>query len=120
MSQRDGLFWNFLIFTNTEYLNVMVTFIKDSEVCFVAAPGPGSLKGVPVALGGVCRCCEIRGSDSGLWFSLHRYALLRKSKERQALDGLNNLNYFPNVTYDALYKNITVNLTPELALVTEY
>lgn len=51
---------------------------------------------------------------------LHRYALLRKSKERQALDGLNNLNYFPNVTYDALYKNITVNLTPELALVTEY
>ncbi|NWV20309.1 B4GT5 galactosyltransferase, partial [Origma solitaria] len=48
------------------------------------------------------------------------YALLRKSKERQALDGLNNLNYFPNVTYDALYKNITVNLTPELALVTEY
>lgn len=51
---------------------------------------------------------------------MHRYALLRKSKERQALDGLNNLNYFPNVTYDALYKNITVNLTPELALVTEY
>lgn len=51
---------------------------------------------------------------------LHRYALLRKSKERQALDGLNNLNYFPNITYDALYKNITVNLTPELALVTEY
>ncbi|NXQ47627.1 B4GT5 galactosyltransferase, partial [Catharus fuscescens] len=49
-----------------------------------------------------------------------QYALLRKSKERQALDGLNNLNYFPNVTYDALYKNITVNLTPELALVTEY
>ncbi|NXX75321.1 B4GT5 galactosyltransferase, partial [Urocolius indicus] len=50
----------------------------------------------------------------------YSYALLRKSKERQALDGLNNLNYFPNVTYDALYKNITVNLTPELALVTEY
>lgn len=64
--------------------------------------------------------CGICGSDSGLLFSLHRYALLRKSKERQALDGLNNLNYFPNVTYDALYKNITVNLTPELALVTEY
>lgn len=51
---------------------------------------------------------------------LHRYALLRKSKERQAVDGLNNLNYFANVTYDALYKNITVNLTPELAQVTEY
>jgi len=51
---------------------------------------------------------------------LHRYALLRKSKERQGLDGLNNLNYFANITYDALYKNITVNLTPELAQVTEY
>ncbi|XP_073663532.1 LOW QUALITY PROTEIN: beta-1,4-galactosyltransferase 5-like [Tursiops truncatus] len=51
---------------------------------------------------------------------LGRYALLRKSKERQGLDGLNNLNYFANVTYDALYKNITVNLTPELAQVTEY
>lgn len=39
---------------------MMVTFIKDSEVhCFVAAPGPGSLKGALVALGGVCRCCEI-------------------------------------------------------------
>lgn len=49
----------------------------------------------------------------GLCFSLNRYALLRKSKERQALDGLNNLNYFPNVTYDALYKNITVNLKRE-------
>nr|XP_025709190.1 beta-1,4-galactosyltransferase 5 isoform X1 [Callorhinus ursinus] len=46
---------------------------------------------------------------------LGRYALLRKSKERQGLDGLNNLNYFANVTHDALYKNITVNLTPELA-----
>ncbi|KAF7240857.1 Beta-1,4-galactosyltransferase 5 [Varanus komodoensis] len=53
------------------------------------------------------------GEDDDLW---NRYALLRKSKERQELDGLNNLNYFPNVTYDALYKNITVNLTPELAL----
>lgn len=51
---------------------------------------------------------------------LGRYALLRKSKERQGLDGLNNLNYFANVTYDALYKNITVNLTPELAQVNEY
>lgn len=52
--------------------------------------------------------------------SINRYALLRKSKERQGLDGLNNLNYFANITYDALYKNITVNLTPELAQVTEY
>ncbi|KAF3817385.1 hypothetical protein GH733_012676 [Mirounga leonina] len=50
---------------------------------------------------------------------LGRYALLRKSKERQGLDGLNNLNYFANITYDALYKNITVNLTPELAQVTD-
>lgn len=50
----------------------------------------------------------------------NRYALLRRSKERQGLDGLNNLNYFANITYDALYKNITVNLTPELAQVTEY
>lgn len=50
----------------------------------------------------------------------YRYALLRKSKERQGLDGLNNLNYFANITYDALYKNITVNLTPELAQVNEY
>ncbi|EMP35754.1 Beta-1,4-galactosyltransferase 5 [Chelonia mydas] len=57
------------------------------------------------------------GEDDDLW---NRYALLRKSKERQVLDGLSNLNYFPNVTYDALYKNITVNLTPELALVNEY
>ncbi|TKC45126.1 hypothetical protein EI555_005571, partial [Monodon monoceros] len=51
---------------------------------------------------------------------LGRYALLRKSKERQGLDGLNNLNYFANITYGALYKNITVNLTPKLAQVTEY
>uniref|UniRef100_A0A8D2GMR0 Beta-1,4-galactosyltransferase n=1 Tax=Urocitellus parryii TaxID=9999 RepID=A0A8D2GMR0_UROPR len=51
---------------------------------------------------------------------LGRYALLRKSKERQGLDGLNNLHYVANVTYDALYKNITVNLTPELAQVSEY
>ena len=51
---------------------------------------------------------------------VHRYALLRKSKERQWLDGLNNFNYFANITYGALYKNITVNLTPELAQVTEY
>lgn len=45
---------------------MMVAFIKDSEVHgFVAAPGPGSLKGVVVALGGVCRGCETRGADSG-------------------------------------------------------
>ncbi|XP_069739782.1 beta-1,4-galactosyltransferase 5-like isoform X3 [Narcine bancroftii] len=46
---------------------------------------------------------------------LGRYALLRHSKERQQLDGLHNLKYFPNITVEVLYKNITVNLTPELA-----
>ncbi|KAJ1123151.1 hypothetical protein NDU88_001624 [Pleurodeles waltl] len=51
---------------------------------------------------------------------LGRYSLLRKSKERQSLDGLNNLNYFPNITFSALYKNITVDLTPELALIRDY
>lgn len=57
---------------------------------------------------------------AGSVLCVDRYALLRKSKERQGVDGLNNLNYFANITYDALYKNITVNLTPELAQVTEY
>ncbi|XP_053547661.1 beta-1,4-galactosyltransferase 5 [Bombina bombina] len=51
---------------------------------------------------------------------LGRYALLRRSKERQVMDGLNNLNYSPNITYDTLYKNISVHLTPELALVGDY
>ncbi|XP_069507366.1 beta-1,4-galactosyltransferase 5 isoform X2 [Ambystoma mexicanum] len=51
---------------------------------------------------------------------LGRYSLLRKSKERQTLDGLNNLNYFPNITVSPLYTNITVDLTPELALVNDY
>ncbi|XP_077109420.1 LOW QUALITY PROTEIN: beta-1,4-galactosyltransferase 5 [Ranitomeya variabilis] len=51
---------------------------------------------------------------------LGRYGLLRRSKERQKMDGLNNLNYYPNITYDALYKNITVDLSPELAMVSDY
>uniref|UniRef100_UPI00398EE341 beta-1,4-galactosyltransferase 5-like isoform X3 n=1 Tax=Pristiophorus japonicus TaxID=55135 RepID=UPI00398EE341 len=51
---------------------------------------------------------------------LGRYALLRHSKERQRLDGLQNLKYFPNITIEVLYKNITVNLTPELAPVSDY
>ncbi|KAG8447069.1 hypothetical protein GDO86_014499 [Hymenochirus boettgeri] len=51
---------------------------------------------------------------------LGRYALLRRSKERQSMDGLNNLNYSPNITYEDLYKNVTVHLTPELALVSDY
>ncbi|XP_072425836.1 beta-1,4-galactosyltransferase 6 isoform X2 [Chiloscyllium punctatum] len=50
---------------------------------------------------------------------LGRYKLLRYSKERQPLDGLNNLKYAPNITLHFLYKNITVNLTPELAPVIE-
>ncbi|XP_018430951.1 PREDICTED: prostacyclin synthase-like, partial [Nanorana parkeri] len=44
------------------------------------------------------------------------YALLRRSKERQNLDGLNNLRYSPRITSHPLYKNITVELTPELAV----
>ncbi|KAM8947045.1 beta-1,4-galactosyltransferase 5 isoform 2-T2 [Pelodytes ibericus] len=51
---------------------------------------------------------------------LGRYALLRRSKERQSMDGLNNMHYSPNITYNFLYKNITVHLTPELALVSDY
>ncbi|XP_067887238.1 beta-1,4-galactosyltransferase 6 isoform X2 [Heterodontus francisci] len=50
---------------------------------------------------------------------LGRYKLLRYSKERQPLDGLNNLKYTPNITLHFLYKNVTVNLTPELAPVVE-
>ncbi|KAG8570961.1 hypothetical protein GDO81_011485 [Engystomops pustulosus] len=51
---------------------------------------------------------------------LGRYKLLRYSKERQFLDGLNNLIYAPNIIIDKLYKNITVNLVPELAPVKDY
>ena len=86
--------------------------------------------GRSIALGCAATCglpCSVRAvrsldprSEPPLCSLLNRYALLRKSKERQGLDGLNNLNYFANITYDALYKNITVNLTPELAQVTEY
>ena len=76
--------------------------------------GAGRERGLPGL------CCSAPRSEPPPVPPLHRYALLRKSKERQAVDGLNNLNYFANVTYDALYKNITVNLTPELAQVTEY
>ncbi|XP_028659459.1 beta-1,4-galactosyltransferase 6 [Erpetoichthys calabaricus] len=51
---------------------------------------------------------------------LGRYKLLRYSKERQHLDGLNNLNYIPEIRIHSLYKNITVNLTPELAPIADY
>ncbi|KAK3542161.1 hypothetical protein QTP86_016441 [Hemibagrus guttatus] len=51
---------------------------------------------------------------------LGRYKLLRYSKERQYLDGLNNLQYSPEISSNSLYKNITVNLSPELAPIVEY
>ncbi|XP_064409703.1 beta-1,4-galactosyltransferase 6 [Latimeria chalumnae] len=51
---------------------------------------------------------------------LGRYKLLRYSKERQHHDGLNNLKYIPEITIDRFYKNITVNLTPELAPIEDY
>ncbi|XP_045906047.1 beta-1,4-galactosyltransferase 6-like [Micropterus dolomieu] len=49
-----------------------------------------------------------------------RYKLLRYSKERQHLDGLNNLRYSPHISLSSLYKNITVDLYPELAPITDY
>ncbi|XP_036388279.1 beta-1,4-galactosyltransferase 5-like [Megalops cyprinoides] len=48
---------------------------------------------------------------------LGRYKLLRYSKERQSLDGLNNLQYTPHVSRYPLYTNVTVRLTRELATV---
>lgn len=50
----------------------------------------------------------------------HRYRLLRHSKERQRLDGLNNLNYSPLVSRRTLYTNITVTLSRKLAPVANY
>ncbi|XP_060793129.1 beta-1,4-galactosyltransferase 5 [Neoarius graeffei] len=51
---------------------------------------------------------------------LGRYKLLRRSKERQKLDGLNNLNYSPLVSRRTLYTNITVSLSQNLAPITDY
>ncbi|NXX87690.1 B4GT6 galactosyltransferase, partial [Centropus bengalensis] len=51
---------------------------------------------------------------------LGRYKLLRYSRERQYIDGLNNLIYTPKILVSRLYKNITVNLMPELAPVRDY
>lgn len=51
---------------------------------------------------------------------LGRYKLLRYSKERQHLDGLNNLRYTAHVSLHGLYKNITVDLQPELAPIADY
>lgn len=52
--------------------------------------------------------------------SFCRYKLLRYSRERQYIDGLNNLVYTPKIIVSRLYKNITVNLMPELAPVRDY
>ncbi|KAJ8265348.1 hypothetical protein COCON_G00144470 [Conger conger] len=51
---------------------------------------------------------------------LGRYTLLRQSKERQGLDGLNNLRYTPVVSRRRLYTNITVSLSRDMAPVTGY
>ncbi|XP_062251234.1 beta-1,4-galactosyltransferase 6 isoform X3 [Platichthys flesus] len=51
---------------------------------------------------------------------LGRYKLLRYSKERQHLDGLNNLHYSPHISLSSLYKNITVDLNPELVPIQDY
>nr|XP_020646614.1 beta-1,4-galactosyltransferase 6 [Pogona vitticeps] len=51
---------------------------------------------------------------------LGRYKLLRYSRERQYIDGLNNLLYTPTILVSKLYTNITVNLIPELAPVQDY
>nr|XP_040049428.1 LOW QUALITY PROTEIN: beta-1,4-galactosyltransferase 5 [Gasterosteus aculeatus aculeatus] len=51
---------------------------------------------------------------------LGRYVLLRHSKERQRVDGLNNLNYSPLVSRRPLYTNITVRLNKELAPIADY
>lgn len=51
---------------------------------------------------------------------LSRYKLLRYSKERQHLDGLSNLRYSPVVSLSSLYKNISVDLHPQLAPIGDY
>ena len=51
---------------------------------------------------------------------LGRYKLLRYSKERQHMDGLNNLHYKPIISLSRLYKNISVDLKPELAPIKGY
>ncbi|CAG10863.1 unnamed protein product [Tetraodon nigroviridis] len=51
---------------------------------------------------------------------LGRYKLLRYSKERQHVDGLNNIHYNPVISLTPLYKNISVDLKPELAPIEDY
>lgn len=55
-----------------------------------------------------------------LSFCTCRYSLLRHSKERQKVDGLNNLNYSPLVSRRPLYTNITVSLSRKLAPIADY
>ena len=52
--------------------------------------------------------------------STHRYTLLRHSKERQGLDGLNNLHYSPLVSRRPLYTNVSVSLSRQLAQIADY
>ncbi|XP_024240914.1 beta-1,4-galactosyltransferase 5 [Oncorhynchus nerka] len=51
---------------------------------------------------------------------LGRYTLLRRSKERQSLDGLNNLRYSPLLSRRPLYTNISVSLSRKLAPIADY
>ncbi|KAG5282436.1 hypothetical protein AALO_G00056000 [Alosa alosa] len=51
---------------------------------------------------------------------LGRYTLLRRSKERQSLDGLNNLRYSPLVSRRTLYTNVSVSLSRDMAPVDDY
>ncbi|XP_046896952.1 beta-1,4-galactosyltransferase 5 [Hypomesus transpacificus] len=51
---------------------------------------------------------------------LGRYTLLRHSKERQSLDGLNNLHYSPLVSRRPLYTNVSVSLSRQLAQIVDY
>ncbi|KAG5838364.1 beta-1,4-galactosyltransferase 5 isoform X1 [Anguilla rostrata] len=71
-------------------------------------------------LGDMGRYMSIPHHHHGEAQFLGRYTLLRQSKERQGLDGLNNLRYKPLVTRRHLYTNITVSLTREMAPVTGY
>ena len=64
--------------------------------------------------------CGTLLSSDGLMSCSCRYRLLRHSKERQKVDGLNNLNYSPLVSRRPLYTNITVTLGRKLAPVADY
>ncbi|KAL2103297.1 hypothetical protein ACEWY4_000165 [Coilia grayii] len=65
--------------------------------------------------GDIGRYTSIRQHHHGEVQFLGRFALLRESKERQLIDGLNNLQYFPLVVRRPLYTNITVKLSRDSA-----